>query len=150
MGKTKRVLQPNKYSCYAACAAMATGLPIEDVFQSIGRDGTEKNNKGFFRYEIAKFLAEKGYFFGVEINAKTLESCILRKQLNLTITFDWSCPCILFVESKASSMWHHAIFWDGTKLFDPLPSEPDDVDVEDYKIIGFAPIIRELESAEVE
>lgn len=133
------VLQPTEFSCAAAVLAMATGEDIERVFDFLGH---RCERRGMRWFEVVYFLGQRGFHLGAYARSIDTRPSPLVRFTWPSIRFAWprSVPAYVVVESK-SGTGHHAVYWDGQRIFDPEPininKRPDQ-----YRIKEWWPIIK--------
>jgi len=137
--RTKRIIQPNDYSCLAACAAMAAGQDIQDVFKFCGHDG---NGRGFSEIEICRYLIENNIVPGlykIDNNGEKLENIY-----DICVYVN-NRPAIITVKSRRFKNVNHCIYWDGKKVYDPSPTSKSQEFIKNYKVmfITFLSVIQD-------
>lgn len=126
----RKVLQPTRYACAAACVAMITGVDIQRVFDFIGHDCAARPMRFV---EIGTFLLNHGYHLGGFSSGAHRGSMI---------RFDWSVrqPAYLVVKSRRTA-GNHAVFWDGWQVLDPEPAN-EGSRLQDYTVSEWWPVLQ--------
>lgn len=103
--------QPNRYTCYPTCVSILTGIPLETLFKTIGRDGSDE--KGFEYEEIALSCLLLGWSL-ICLSIYEFESLVENLKSDNKIY-----RMILCVSRKDG---YHTLAWDGKSEFaiDPL------------------------------
>ena len=127
-------------SCVAYVAAMATGTPPSEFKEfcktlSIApKDGPPYEDVHFYAY-----LLSKGYLCGYKLEPEESFENVPLGGLKITCeALLFGQPAYVIVESLQG--WEHAMYWDGSRLMDPAPGEPDGVHPSNFKIISWTPI----------
>ena len=107
--KTKRIVQPNGWSCLAACAAMLTNATVDNVVGFLGHHGNAYG--GFSWDEIKDYLRFHNK------RAVLIDRLDLKKHEQLIIIVATN-PNWFFSNKR------HAILWDGERIIDPWPTAP--------------------------
>lgn len=144
---TKRIIQPDTYSCFACVAAMITGDELNDVVRFVGHDGSyisadsthPDGCAGFGQLEITKYLLSHNYILGTWARLDDGIDLSQYGHINLEIDIK-DLKAIIIVESKRLEKCHHVIYWDGKQLFDPSPEAKSNPDLSEYKAFEFIPV----------
>lgn len=123
----KVIHQPTQYSCMACVCAMITGEPLEEVFDAIGHDGSQRH----FRFlDCAAFLNRRGFHLGL----------FIPRIGSWALLVDYDQPALVIVASS-SGKGNHAVYWDGCAVLDPEP-ENSDKQLVDYTVREWWPVTK--------
>jgi len=126
----RHLIQPNRASCFATCAAMITDQTVEEVFEELGHNGLDiywPNLKepmcyrGFTPQEIVLFLMAHGWaaieYMPTFMYGPTPSHVTQFTALDFTDTVrNQKCAIIGFVTWDNQ---HHFAVWDGERVIDP-------------------------------
>lgn len=129
----KRLIQPNDWSCLAACACMITDEPLEALYADLGHDGSEiiedsqfaDGRRGFAFCEITRYLAGRGFNLGAPMGHE--------------VDSFRSRPALLIVNG---ANYNHAVVWSGWGVFDPAPHQGNMMKLAYYDIKQWWPIVQ--------
>jgi hypothetical protein len=133
----KTVKQHDTWSCLAACCAMLTDEPIENVYRVLGHDGSEvvpesehpEKRRGFTIMESAIFLATRSKIMGALLHVsdgELLDAVRCKAALKIeSPTLEQ--PLIIGVQSERFTGLTHMVVWDPEiyKVRDPNPESED-------------------------
>lgn len=136
----RRVIQPNTWSCLAACAVMITGEDLSDLYRDVGHDGSEMphdspyqdGRRGFRLPEVARYLAGHGFLVGAP--AHVLSPMFPPVMLH-------TLPALLIVKGPSYPAMTHAVIWTGEAVLDPSAQAPDRALLSDYSVLQWWPIV---------
>ena len=134
---TKIIKQPDKTSCVACVACMATNTRLVDFKRFFFTKGPPYSDSDCYRY-----LLSKGYALG--IGFKNESNYTFKEDDKLRIEFKLiDYPAYLVVKSKRFKGMEHAVYWDGERFLDPNPIlKQDGLPLKEYEIIAWFPIIK--------
>lgn len=151
------VKQQDTWSCYAACAAMATGAQVADVVAYVGHDGSavvdavrEKGQHpdgrvGFSHAEIAGYLLSQGLLIGFHI-AGVPEGAAMHIDAGdkmISVSVPMSTPALLTVRSEhLPAPAKHCVYWTGSVALDPGKDSPDVRELSDLQVLEWRPLTR--------
>jgi len=142
----KTIKQPNNYSCFACCMAMATGKSLDYVYGSIGHDGSEiipggqhpDKRRAFSLQEAVIYFAKHDIYFGhvylfddgLRMTPDDKISGLIKPRLSNAlldvVSETLPPPCL------------HVVYWDGEDVRDPNPIPAGDKRrLEEYTIKGW-------------
>lgn len=158
----QRITQDDGWSCFAAVAAMVTGETIADVHAFVGHDGSAQDAEAqpnhpehrvaFSDWEIYRYLVDRGFALGWPYHlpkhwayeqheehpflarAAFLRSGGLRIEQPLT-------PAVLTVASERFEGCRHAVYFDGSVVWDPNPGAASERPLSDYTVYEYWPVI---------
>ena len=124
-------------ACIAAVTAMATRTTIKEFKKFIGH---ESGDDGYSKRDLMLYLITKGYSVGTSFHNygspfKINKTGTLRVEMKPI-----RAPAYIVVESENYKNGHHALYWDGERVFDPLPDVKDGKPLRSYKITAWSPI----------
>jgi len=122
--------------CLPAVASMITNTPIQEIKKYIKNKTGNTGEKGYYEYEIYGFLLDKGYILGLYIK-NPQEHDIVESKICIDVYMNQ--PAILITEAECECQ-HHAIYWNGISIKDPLPTITKPRDLNDYKISKWLPV----------
>jgi len=130
--KFKAIKQPAESEiCLGAVMAMATHTTIQDVEKIIGKK-QNYSDKDFITY-----LLHWGFYIG---SGYTVKSPV-RKNAKLTTSFSLkNNPAYIVVRSQREEDSFHAIYWDGTQIYDPNPYNKNGLALSSYDVVEIYPI----------
>ena len=132
------IKQPNPWSCYPAAVSMLTGIPIEELIEEIGHDGSKvidpsikvpANREAFIGCEMALALLNFGWaivpIYAAPSNPdKTLRTGWPDIEGLQDVLVDY-CDKIVVIAQRREKEHEHAYAWDTrtSELIDPLTGE---------------------------
>lgn len=131
----KTIKQSRNNSCLAAVLAMMVNESEEYVLDWFKFQNTPLNDEDAFI-----FLAHHGIYLSLYCLLNEPQSICKTETLEIDISLN-DRKMYLVVESENYPGKHHAVFWDGNCVHDPSPNSQDKRSIEEYKIIGFYPIM---------
>jgi len=135
--ETKVIKQPDKLSCVACVACMATDTRLIDFERFFFTKGPPYSDLDCYRYLLSKGLA-------VGIGFKNEKGYTFKDDDKLRIEFKLKdFPAYAIVKSKRFKGMEHAVYWNGEKILDPNPTlKEDGLPLKEYEIISWFPIIK--------
>lgn len=136
----RRVIQPNAWSCLAACAVTVTGEDLEALYRDVGHDGSEVSpdspyqdgRRGFRLAEVARYLTGHSFLLGAPAH-------VLSPMLPPVMLHD--LPAILIVKGPNYPAMTHAVVWTGSVILDPCARAPDAAPLSAYSVLQWWPIV---------
>ena len=122
--------QPNKFTCLPTAFAIATGIPVDDLLQSIGHDGSDLvygSPRGFHPQEIIEVLFHRGWAC-VQFDKITCMSYPgggTEREVDLKEVM--KSPGVICGTFNGQQ---HAAAWDGGRIYNPNGSIHGLVDVD--------------------
>ena len=121
--------------CVSFVAAMATGTTPEEFEQFVAEmNGYNRREPPYEDIHIYSYLLSKGLLCGLGFVAQQPKNGAFQVRYDVM-----DHPAYLVVEGRGTD---HAIYWDGTHIFDPDPNTRNGKDPNDYKIKLWVPIYR--------
>lgn len=132
--------QTDRSSCVTCVAAMATRTH-PDLFvkfvQALHPD--QEIKPPYSDIDLQKYLLEFGMIIGIGAGTVSRDN---EGTLVGEASFDVKdYPAYVSVKSERDDKYEHALYWDGSKLWDPNPLSQNGRDPLSYSIVGWWPII---------
>ena len=147
------VKQPNRWSCAGCVGAMIAGETLEDFIEFVGHDGSDYENtsghplyyRGFTMRELMQYLLDRGYSLGCYLISHNGDNLVVESG-DIFFSVPVKVPAMLSVESRVfPGRTLHVVYWDGQYVRDPNPDVGDAMELHDYKIHEWWPVIRHQE-----
>ena len=132
--------QSDRSSCVACVAAMASRTFPEVFVQFVKKLHPEKEVKPpYSDIDLQRFLLEFNLIIGIGAGAVTRdEEDTLVGEAAFNVK---DYPAYVSVKSERDEQYEHALYWDGSKIWDPNPVSVDGRDPLSYSIVGWWPIV---------
>jgi len=132
--------QTDRSSCVACVAAMATGTSPETFVAYVKAIHPGEDVKPpYSDIDLQKYLLQFDTIIGVGAGTVSKDN---DGELFGEASFNIKeYPAYVSVKSERDEQYEHALYWDGSQLWDPNPMSADGRDPLSYQIVGWWPVI---------